>query len=71
MSTLHQNYWIEGTLDKLPLRGQGRSSLKYSNCRVCINLEEKVDPPKRVWISINIMEFFLFTRQTFGSKSHK
>jgi hypothetical protein len=32
---------VERTLNKLSLREQGRSPLKYTNCRLCIRLEEK------------------------------
>jgi hypothetical protein len=38
----HYGCRIKRILDKLPLRGQGRSPLKYTNCRVCISLEKKV-----------------------------
>jgi hypothetical protein len=33
---------VERTSNKLPLRGQGRSPLKYMNCKLCISLERKV-----------------------------
>jgi hypothetical protein len=40
--TSYYGYWVERTLDKLFSRGQGRSSLKYINCRFCISLEKKL-----------------------------
>jgi hypothetical protein len=38
-SASHYNRGVERTLDKLPSRGQGRSPLKYINCRLFISLE--------------------------------
>jgi hypothetical protein len=40
----HYGHWIERTLNKLSLREQGRSTLKYANTRVYISLERKVCP---------------------------
>jgi hypothetical protein len=37
---------IERILDKFSSRRQGRSQLKYTNCRVCISLERKFCPLK-------------------------
>ena len=38
----HYSCGIKRILDKLPTRGQGRSPLKYINCRLWIILERKV-----------------------------
>jgi hypothetical protein len=35
---------VKRALDKLSSRGQCRSPLKYTNCRLCISLERKVCP---------------------------
>jgi hypothetical protein len=40
----HNGREVERTLDKLSLRRQGRSSLKYKNYRLCISLERNVYP---------------------------
>jgi hypothetical protein len=42
----HYSRGVERTSDKFPLRRQGRSPLKYVNCRLCISLERKVCPLK-------------------------
>jgi hypothetical protein len=45
MDTSQYNRRVERTLDKFSSRGeQGRSPLKYTNCRLCISLERKVCP---------------------------
>jgi hypothetical protein len=63
--------WIQGTMDELPLREQGRSPLKYTNCVVCVCLERKVCLLRRVWVSIKSMDKLFSTRQTFGAKTPK
>jgi hypothetical protein len=55
----HYGHWVERTLDELPLRGQGRSPLIYTNCGVCLCLEKKFVLLRRVWVSINIEDKLL------------
>jgi hypothetical protein len=63
-------HWVQRTLYKLSLRGQGRSPLKYKNCRLCI-WKEKFIHLRKIWISTNIVDKFSSIRQTFGAKTSK
>jgi hypothetical protein len=63
---------VERTSEKLPLRRQGRSPLKYINYRRCISLEEKKFVClTTVWVFITIVDNFSSTGQTFGPKNPK
>jgi hypothetical protein len=55
---------VERTSNKLPSRGQGRSLLKYINCRICISLERKVCPLKES------LGFHKYYRQVFFHRTN-
>jgi hypothetical protein len=57
--TSQNGHKIERTSDKLSLRGQGRSPLKYTNCELCISLEKKICPLKES------LDFHKYRGQTF------
>jgi hypothetical protein len=69
--TLHYNHWVKRTLDKLSLKRQGRSPLKYTNYGVCISVEKKFVHLRKVWVSINIVDKLCSTEQTLGAKTYK
>jgi hypothetical protein len=67
----HYGRGVERTSDKLPLREQGRSPLKYINCRLCISFERKV-----CLVEENLSAIFMETQTLiewtiFGAKTLK
>jgi hypothetical protein len=69
--TAHYSHGVERTLDKLSSKGQGRSPLKYTNCKLHISLERNFFRSSRVWVSKNIEDKFSSTGQSLGAKPPK